>query len=420
MEMQKTSKEKFSSELQENLNREFFNSTDCWTIQEEYPFASGQYVDVEVRVNKTIETKTGLNRGDDYKTILFKDIDHVTGVGYLYYFDENYWIVINSEKIKSLTASAVVKRCNNTLRWIDTSNGNVNSVPCAIEYLIKQNRDYSTAGSALVTPSGSLEVITQFNTTSNKIKSSQRFLFGNADNWQGFKVQGGGINNFIGLKTGDLMSTGIIILSMYYSQKGDNEVDDLINGIADVGEFNYVLTLNESVSSLENGKSLVLIPTLTLNGKTASGTLVWASNKTSVATVNSSGVVSSVGNGSCIISCSLEGNDSVTFDCVVTVSASVLDTYEVIVNPDTNFVLQGNTQNFLVNLYKNGIIQADTFVFDLDAGNTVPVGKFNLTLVDGNNFTIENLGRYLTSTLKVNCVSGIYSKVVEVTLKGAW
>lgn len=417
--MQKSSKEKFTDEFQEHLTREFYNSSDWFTIQEEYPFASGELVDIDVRVNHVINTRTGLNQGDDYKTILFKDLSHVSNVGYLYYFDDNYWIVVNSEGIKSLAASVTVKRCNNTLRWLETTTGKIYSVPCSIEYLIKQNRDYSTAGSALVNPSGSIEVITQFNETSNKIQPSQRFLFGNSGNWQGYKIMGGGINNFNGLQTSDNNSSGIVRFSMYYAQKGDGEVDDLVNGIADVGEYLYVLTI-PATATLENGKSLILTPTLTLNGITNGSALTWSSSNVNVATVNSSGVVTSVGIGTATITCSMTGNSAVTDTCALTVSAGVLDNYEIRVTPDLNYVLELGTTTFSVYLWKNGVVQADTFTFDLLGSNTVPASKFNLVFIDGNSFSVENLGRFLSAGLPIKCTSGTNEKTLSINLRGAW
>jgi hypothetical protein len=337
----------------------------------------------------------------------------------MYYFDNNYWIVVNSEGIKSLAASVTVKRCNNTLRWLETTTGKIYSAPCSIEYLVKQNRDYSTAGSALVVPSGSIEIITQFNDTSNKIQPSQRFLFGNQGNWQGYKIMGGGINNFNGLETLDALSAGILRISLYYAQKGDGEVDDLVNGIADVGEYSYVLTI-PSTATLQTGKNLILTPTLTLNGITNGSALTWTSNKSSVATVNSSGVVTSVGAGSAIITCSMTGNSVVSDTCSLTVSASSLDTYEIRITPDVNFVLEGITQNFLVKLWKNGIIQGDSFTFDLLGSNTVPASKFDLTFIDGNNFSIKNIGRYLNASIPIKCTSGSNEKTLGITLRGAW
>jgi hypothetical protein len=338
----------------------------------------------------------------------------VSNVGYLYYFDDNYWIVVNSEGIKSLAASVTVKRCNNTLRWLETTTGKIYSVPCSIEYLIKQNRDYSTAGSALVNPSGSIEVITQFNETSNKIQPSQRFLFGNSGNWQGYKIMGGGINIY-GFKQ---MITKFKQLDvMYYAQNGDG-VDE-VNGIADVGEYLYELAI-PATATLENGKSLILTPTLTLNGITNGSALTWSSSNVNVATVNSSGVVTSVGIGTDTITCSMTGNSAVTDTCALTVSASVLDTYEIRVSPDVNYVLELDTTIFSVYLWKNGVVQADTFTFDLLGTNTVPASKFNLVFIDGNSFSVENLGRFLSAGLPIKCTSGTNEKTLSINLRGAW
>lgn len=419
LEIQKTPKQTFTDDFQKHLDEEFKISTDWFTIQEEYPFASGELQDIDVRINHVINTRTGMNQGDDFKQILFQNLNHVSNVGYLYYFDSNYWIVVNSEGIKSLAASVTVKRCNNVLKWIDTSSGKIYSVPCSVDYMIQQNRDYSTAGSSLVNPSGTVEVMTQMNQYSNKIKPSQRFLFGNADNWHSFKIMGGGINNFNHLKTSDLNSSGLIRITMSYVQKGDNEIDDLINGIADVGEYNYVLTIPSSLT-LETGKSSILIPSLTLNGIVNNSSLTWSSNKTNVATVDSTGVVTAVGNGSCVITCSMTDNELLFDTCALTVSSSVLDNFEIIINPSKNYILEGDTQIFNVLLYKNSVAQPDVFVFDLLSSNTVPASKFNLVFIDGNNFSIENLGKYLTSSLPIKCVSGANEKTINISLRGMW
>ena len=131
----------------------------------------------------------------DFKLLLFSELDHPTDLGRIYKFGDNYWITVNIDKINTLVATVTVRRCNNVLRWQDVS-GAIYEVPCIINYLIKENRDYSTAGSAIVVPSGMIEIIAQFNSDSNRIKANQRFLFGNPNNWTAYRVEGGGISNF--------------------------------------------------------------------------------------------------------------------------------------------------------------------------------------------------------------------------------
>jgi hypothetical protein len=94
----KTQKELYNELFQTKVNEEFSNSSDIWDIEEEVTFASGIYQDVSVRLNThLISSITGKFMGDDYKKILFKDLGHAVGIGYMYQFNDCYWITINSE-----------------------------------------------------------------------------------------------------------------------------------------------------------------------------------------------------------------------------------------------------------------------------------------------------------------------------------
>ena len=146
-------KETYRNLLSETLRKQFYNATDWYTVEEETALRSGVYQNVDVRVNDVVNPTTGDNVEDDYKKILFQELDHSVDLARMYRFDSNYWITINVDKIKTLFQTVLIKRCNNVLRWIDEETGALYEVPCSIAYLIKENRDYSTAGSAVVVPS---------------------------------------------------------------------------------------------------------------------------------------------------------------------------------------------------------------------------------------------------------------------------
>ena len=185
--IQLTPKETFVNDFQQTLYDGFDNSSTVWTIQEEIPFASGTLTDVDVRVNTAIDAITGSKLGDDFKLILFKDLGHATGLGYMYFFDDNWWVTINSEIIKGLAATATVRRCNNIFRF-KGADGGLYSIPCAIDYKIKMNRNTVSSSQAFPLPAGYISVVCQFNTSSNKISQNQRFLFGNPSNWIAYRV----------------------------------------------------------------------------------------------------------------------------------------------------------------------------------------------------------------------------------------
>lgn len=413
----KSSKQNYEDDFQKLLEREFYNSTTIYTIKEETVFASKVFSDLDVRIVEVVKGETSNLESDDYKKLLYKSTSHPVEVGYLYTFDSNTWIAINTKRKKSLPVTSIVRRCNNTLRWI-SEDGGVYSEPCVIDYLIKENRNYSTAGSALVNASGMIEILVQFNERTNKIKENQRFLFGNSTNWTAFRVSGGGVNNLNNLETGDNDSSGFLRLTMAVDLE-NQDTDDLVNGIAYSENNVYTLSLSDSSISGSATDTRQLTAVVKLNGTTVIRSLVWESDDELVATVDSNGLVTLVAVGTCGISCSIEDNSDVDDSCSVDVSLTPADDYQIVVSPETNYVLEGSAEVYSIYLYLNGVQQADVFSFTLES-NTIPDENYDFSVVDSNSFSIENITRYFLDEIVITCVSGIHSKQISVDLKGSF
>jgi uncharacterized protein YjdB len=304
------------------------------------------------------------------------------------------------------------------LRWKDFQTGYVYSKPCVIDYLIKESRDYSTGGSSLVQPSGFVEIIVQFNPATNKIRPNRRFLFGNSDNWMAYKIMGGGVNNFNNNFTSEMNSVGLLRLSMLSNQVNE-DTDDITNGVADFGEYVYSISLNSNNLSLTTGNAYTLLPTIELNGTTVTKNVIWSSNNTSVATVDSNGVVSPASIGSALIKCSLSDNSSVSDTCIVLVTSSSVNNYSIVLTPNKDYVYEGEEQVFTTTLYLNGISQANTFTYSLNT-NGVPTDNFQYNILSGNTFWIRNLKRYDASSLLFTATSGATSIDIPVRLRGGW
>ncbi len=403
--------------IQQFINVQFDNASDVWTIQEETYPGSAVFNDIEVRVNYVISSVTGKNRGDDWKKILFKDIAHQIKIGTFFIFDSNYWLTISTENIKNLTSTCIVRRCNNTLRWID-EDGGYHVVPCMIDYDINENRDYSTTGSALVIPSGTIQVYTQLNSKTNKIKANQRFLFGNSTNWVAYKVLGGGINNYGNLETADNTSAPLLKLTMGTNYINE-ESDDLVNGVADIEHHSYQIVLSRSSVTGNIGNIVSMSASVTLSDLVVERNVVWSSSDDAVASVDSAGRISMNSLGYCAITCSLENNPSIHTDCVVEVVKNPLNEYLIVFSPDDNFILENDAKTYAVKLYLNNVLQADTFTFTIVAGN-VPEMNYIFTVVDGYRFTVENRSYYLDEPLVVRADDGTRTKDFEIYLRGAW
>jgi hypothetical protein len=212
------------------LNQQFEVASDVFTIQEELVLGSGILTDVRVRVNTAIQSATGLKLGDDFKTLLFKNLNQSVNIGKKFYFDNNYWISVFSESIKNLAATCMVRRCNNTLRWCG-SDGTIYQEPAILDYEIARPRDMIGTNNPVL-PAGYLKVFCQYNDRTKKIKGNQRFIFGPIENRVCFKTFGDGIRNFLNQKTADDSSPSLLEI-----QVGGNflnpDTDDLVNGIAD-------------------------------------------------------------------------------------------------------------------------------------------------------------------------------------------
>jgi hypothetical protein len=411
-------KDRYNDIFQEALSRQFKNAPNWHTVQEEYPFGSSTLRNIDVRVTSAVNQLTGEKQGDDYKVLLFEHLDDVRSLGSYYYFDNNYWIVVNGDDIKKSAASVVVRRCNNTLRWLAT-DGSLYTVPCVIDYKVKENRNYSTTGSNLVLPSGFIEVATQLNVKTNLIRPNQRFLFGRENNWIAYKVNGGGVANYNNLETMDNTSGGLLKLTMEVNM--DNDVtDDLVNGIADVGQNVYVVTILEGASvSGAVGADIQLHANVTLNGEVVTRTVAWSSSNTAKATVNTSGLVHLVALGESTITCTLQNNTTVTDTITASVVEAPADAYQILVTPNINTILEGDTQQFEVKLWLNGVEQVDEFLFSFP-NDDVPVSSYTYTRVDGNTFTVKNLEKYPGVLLVIRCTSGVHVLDFGIELRGAW
>jgi len=413
----KTPKTTYTELVQNTLNDQFYNASNVFTIEQETFLTSGVYENVDARITNVVNAGVGDNVEMDFKKIYFKNLNHPVNLGRMYKFDDNYWITTNVDKIKTLAQTIIVRRCNNRLRWID-SDGSLYEVPCALGYAIEENRDYSTAGSALVVPSGILRCTAQLNQYTNKIKPNQRFLFGNPNNWTSYRVEGGGINNFNNQTTDDNATSGILKLTLSVDFV-NLQVDDTTNGIANSLENIYVITLNQASISGDSGQSVQLRNTVTLNGVSVSRDVVWLSSNTAIATVSNTGLVTFVSSGTCVITCSLSGNSLVSDTCAVTVSGTPVDNYQVVFSPDRNSVYEGETVTYSVYLYKNNVQQADAITFSLNA-NTVTSDSYTYTVIGANSFSVKNLKKFLTDSINITATSGIYNADLNIKLIGGW
>lgn len=399
------------------VEEQFENAPDIFTISEESSFGSGILQNVIVRINRGINMYTGQKLGDDYKLIIFKEKDHDVNIGSKFYFDNNYWLVNNVESIKNFACSAMVKRCNNVLRWCD-ENGVIYEEPCSIDYSLKRPVDSEVSINPM-TPEGFIELFAQLNDKTQTIDPNQRFLFGNPNEWVCYRVFGGGIKHFVNNETESNDTSRLMFLSLGTNYINE-QTDDLVNGIADYYKNIYELLVYPEYISGSIGDTFQIVPTLTVNGLTSIKELEYSSSAGSIASVSGSGgLVNLLSSGEAIITVEMSDNSLVTGSVLVQVSGSVLASYDIRIIPLDRYIYEGETTTFTAYAYSNGSPLADVFTFTV-ANDDVPQENYTLLSISGNSFSVKNNELYLDNPLEVSIASGSGSISIDLELRGAW
>ena len=92
---------------------------------------------------------------------------------------------------------------------------------------------------------------------------------------------------------------------------------------------------------------------------------------------------------------------------------------DIVLLPNVKEIMLGEKKEFNIYNYVNGEKQDDTFTIKVKG---VPQKYFNFVLIDGNNFTIENLKQYQINPLEIECIDDITGNKInkKIWLGGNW
>ena len=95
------------------------NTSTVRTIQSQTAVGSREFVPEDVQVTSILNPKTGKDLGDDWREIVHKVYTEQTNyTGKLYQFDGKTWIATNTNKREGSVRTSIVRRCNQTLKWV--------------------------------------------------------------------------------------------------------------------------------------------------------------------------------------------------------------------------------------------------------------------------------------------------------------
>lgn len=370
----------------------------------------------KVRVDTVLNYNTGIILGDDYKTFIFApDFPVEPYYGMKFRWKGSYWLVINTNTYASMTVTAEVRRCNNVLRFFD-ANGQKVYEPCIMDYTLRFANNEDTM--EIIVGNGEQKVWCQRNKNTVTIKANDRFLFGTPEQRVAFRLYGGGTKNYMNGVTMDDNSP--TITEFYIDHYEINPLfDDIENGFANAYLNEVTINIGDTINALNINESEVLEATAYKGSKELTeANIVWSTSDEAVVEIVDN-IATAKALGDVVLTATIEGTDITSSVNISVVEEPTEDVYELIVDPNITYVLQNTSQQFSVNLYKNGIKQADEVTFtDLSTG--IPSGKYVITGGDNNTFTLTNQGMYMGSPVIVRCSCGDYSVELSIKLRGLY
>ena len=331
----------FRDQQQAAIDQQWDCTSAKYTIKEQFEFGSNVYNDIEVWIDYVVGLGSrGTTNGDDFRQLIFRDINHQVKRGLYYQFDGNTWITYFNDEVASLSKDAGVRRCNNVMRIIDPENGSIFSIPCVIDY--DMTSPSQQVSSYIITPNNHATVMVQGNADTLRLfKLNTRYIFGGRP----FKLlayQNALIDESIS------PNPTLLYLDLYLDELHAN--DSIENQLADNGVYQYSIEIDSANMELTTGTTGTLGASIALNGEEVNREIVWASSDTSVATVDTEGNYKVVGidGQSCQITATLKGNVNVTASIEIAVVSAESLQAKIILEPTFNRVRQYETVDFAV------------------------------------------------------------------------
>ena len=254
---------------------------------------------------------------DDYKMLLFadRDIEYIMPGSKIETMGST-WLVINPLNISGGDGMALVRRCNAVWNFLDFY-GNVISEPLVAENERANANDSDNQNSLLISK-GYFNILCQNNQFTRQIDTNTRFILGSG----AYRVTG--YADFETEYTGDYSTVRTLAFTVRYEEP-NKAIDDLETHVAGGKTFSWEIvaagqaamqvgmTAQMSAQSVRNGEILPSEPIFPV-------TYQWASSDENVATVNETGLVNAIGEGSASVRVTLAQNSAIYTDFQISVT----------------------------------------------------------------------------------------------------
>lgn len=316
-------------------------------IYEQDLIGTDSYHPIEAWVKNTVgDVTSGMKDSHDFLRLYFKSIDHVATRGLMYRFNDSYWIVNDNNHFSGLAQDVGVRRCNNFLKIVDPENGSIFSIPCVVDYDMQSPS--ISVNRYVLTPNSHATVMVQGNKDTLRLfKLNTRYILGGRP----FKLNA--YQNALNLDLDTNYDT-LIYLDLYLDEV--HEKDDMVQQVADNGDFVYEIVIDSDDMTLINGDAGNLTATVTLNGLEVNRNIVWSSNNSRVVNVGVNGNFTVNGDvrNYAIITATLKGNNNVSASVRITVGNAEEVVPSIVLEPEFNKIRQYENKQFNVGVQYAG------------------------------------------------------------------
>lgn len=330
------------------INEQWDNTSAKQTILEEDMVDGvfqGSYHETEAWLNYVVgQTSTGTKEGRDFVQLIFRSIEHKVIRGRYYQFEGNYWLGDFTDTHQGLVADMTVRRCNNFLRIIDPENGEVKSYPCVVGY--DMSSPAVQTSTHIITPNNHATVMVQGNADTLRLfKTNTRYILGGRP----FKLTG--YQNAIEYSL-EHDIPNLLYLDLYLDEIHPR--DDLVNQLADNGEFNYEVTIVGQDMELTQGSTGQLFADVMLNGEEVQREVQWSTSDKTIVEVSPNGayaVVGAIGDFAVITAKVGASEDTLT----ITVADESSIEAEVFIDPMISKIAEFDTAEFTIGAIYGGV-----------------------------------------------------------------
>ena len=299
---------------------------------------------------------------DDFKKVVFKDLDFICESGDLIKFDGYEWLLTSTNNIDYIK-SCVVQQCSSSFTFVK------NHISYTIPYVL------STAGQGMGLDSDVMKYISEIsnfvfmripdNTDSRLLEINDIVQLGR----RSYKI----------VADSDIINNGLLIFKM-----------EIVVENAETHVFTVEI-LNGSSVSIQNGSTLQLNVNILDNNEiiSPSPTITYVSSDITKATVNSSGLVTAIAEGSCVITVTSNGvSDTVNLTVTASSQNNITYTLTSVSQPDYE-IKTGVTKTYIAKKFNNGIeVTGIQFNFEVIA-TAVPISAYTLSIVNTNSCSIK-------------------------------